>query len=72
MMAKKGGKPKGAKGGKNKQVKQEKASVQEARFDAATRQYMFTMLKCSKKTQDGKQILKDVSPNPSRSHSPRR
>lgn len=46
---------------KSAQVKQESAAKQEQRFDAATRQFMFTMTRVSKKAPTGKDILKDVS-----------
>ena len=43
------------------QVKQESAAKQEQRFDASTRQFMFTMTKVSKKAPSGKDIFRDVS-----------
>ena len=59
---KKGGKPKGGTAtGRKPQQKQEAKQKQEQRFDAVTRQYMFTMLKVTKKAPGGKEILKDVS-----------
>jgi energy-dependent translational throttle protein EttA len=43
------------------QVPQEKQSVKDARFDAATRQFMFTMVGLSKTLPDkSKQILKGI------------
>ena len=43
------------------QVPQEKQSVKDARFDAATRQFMFTMMGLSKMLPDkSKQILKNI------------
>mmetsp|Transcript_4771 Transcript_4771/g.7255 ORF Transcript_4771/g.7255 Transcript_4771/m.7255 type:complete len:648 (-) Transcript_4771:1398-3341(-) len=59
-------KRKGGGGGKQQsrgqQPQQEKASVREARFDAATRQYMFTMLGLSKILPDkSKTILKNIN-----------
>ena len=43
------------------QVPQEKQSVKDARFDAATRQFMFTMVGLSKTLPDkSKQILKNI------------
>ena len=44
------------------QPKQEKASVQEARFDAATRQFMFTLVGLTKTLPDkSKDILKNIN-----------
>ena len=44
------------------QPKQEKASVKEARFDAATRQFMFTLVGLSKTLPDkSKDILKNIN-----------
>ena len=44
------------------QPKQEKASVKEARFDAATRQFMFTLVGLSKTLPDkSKEILKNIN-----------
>ena len=49
-----------AKGGG--QPQQEKASVQEARFDAATRQFMFTLVGLTKTLPDkSKDILKNIN-----------
>jgi len=63
VMGKKGGKPKGAKGGGKKgQGQQEKASVREARFDAATKQFMYTIIGLSKTLPDGsRQLLKNIN-----------
>ena len=50
-----GGKPRG------QQQKQEKQSVQDQRFDAATRQFMFTMVGLTKMLPDkSKNILKNI------------
>eukprot|EP00574_Skeletonema_japonicum_P004651 CAMPEP_0201723544 /NCGR_PEP_ID=MMETSP0593-20130828/7572_1 /ASSEMBLY_ACC=CAM_ASM_000672 /TAXON_ID=267983 /ORGANISM="Skeletonema japonicum, Strain CCMP2506" /LENGTH=641 /DNA_ID=CAMNT_0048214673 /DNA_START=41 /DNA_END=1966 /DNA_ORIENTATION=+ len=47
---------------KKGQQKQEKASVKEARFDAATRQFMFTLVGLSKTLPDkSKDILKNIN-----------
>lgn len=44
------------------QPRQEKASVQEARFDAATRQFMFTLVGLTKTLPDkSKDILKNIN-----------
>ena len=44
------------------QPKQEKASVKEARFDAATRQFMFTLVGLTKTLPDkSKDILKNIN-----------
>eukprot|EP00986_Skeletonema_menzelii_P001053 scaffold284_cov133-Skeletonema_menzelii.AAC.14 len=44
------------------QQKQEKASVKEARFDAATRQFMFTLVELTKTLPDkSKDILKNIN-----------
>ncbi len=55
----------GGGGGYNKsrgQQPQEKKSVQEARFDAATRQFMFTMVGLTKTLSDkSKTILKNIN-----------
>jgi ABC-type polysaccharide/polyol phosphate transport system ATPase subunit len=57
---------KGAGGGggtkpRGQQQKQEKQSVKEARFDAATRQFIFTMVGLSKILPDkSKEILKNI------------
>ena len=51
-----GGKPRG------QQQRQEKQSVQEQRFDAATRQFMFTMVGLTKMLPDkSKNILKNIN-----------
>ena len=56
---KKGGS--GGYGGSKGQVPQEKQSVKDARFDAATRQFMFTMVGLSKTLPDkSKTILKNI------------
>jgi len=61
LMAKKGkGKGGYSPPGRKGQVEQESKAKQEQRFDAATRQFMFTMTKVSKKAPSGKDILKDV------------
>lgn len=62
---KKGGSPgpnyKKTSGG-GQQQKQEKASVKEARFDAATRQFMFTLVGLTKTLPDkSKDILKNIN-----------
>jgi ABC-type multidrug transport system fused ATPase/permease subunit len=45
-----------------KQPQQEKASVKEARFDAATRQFMFTLVGLTKTLPDkSKDILKNIN-----------
>ena len=45
-----------------KQQQQEKASVKEARFDAATRQFMFTLVGLTKTLPDkSKDILKNIN-----------
>lgn len=55
----KGGGGGGKKGGQQKP--QEKKAVQEARFDAQTRQFMFTMVGLTKTLPDkSKTILKDI------------
>ena len=41
------------------QPKQEKKKVQEERFDAATRQYMFTLAGLTKKTPDAQRTILD-------------
>ena len=57
----KGGKSSGAKP-RGQQQKQEKQSVKDARFDAATRQFMFTMVGLSKTLPDkSKEILKNIN-----------
>jgi len=62
-----GGGGKGGKGGKGgqgrrQQVPQEKQSVQNDRFDAMTRQFMFTMVKLDKVLPDkSKTILKNIN-----------
>lgn len=64
-----GKKKKGGGGGggnyktnRGQQPQQEKASVKEARFDAATRQFMFTMVKLSKILPDkSKKILNNIN-----------
>ena len=63
---KKGGTPgpnyKKTSGGGGQQQKQEKASVKEARFDAATRQFMFTLVGLTKTLPDkSKDILKNIN-----------
>mmetsp|Transcript_23954 Transcript_23954/g.42857 ORF Transcript_23954/g.42857 Transcript_23954/m.42857 type:complete len:650 (-) Transcript_23954:64-2013(-) len=61
---KKGGTPGPSYKAKNGggQPKQEKASVKEARFDAATRQFMFTLVGLSKTLPDkSKEILKNIN-----------
>ena len=51
-----GGKPRG------QQQRQEKQSVQDQRFDAATRQFMFTMVGLTKMLPDkSKNILKNIN-----------
>ncbi|CAB9496079.1 ATP-binding protein ChvD (Fragment) [Seminavis robusta] len=58
-----GGKGGGGKGGGGKgQPRQEKQSVQDQRFDAATRQFMFTMVGLTKMLPDkSKNILKNIN-----------
>lgn len=59
-----GGGGAGGKGGKSRgqQPQQEKQSVKEARFDAQTRQFMFTMVGLSKVLPDkSKTILKNIN-----------
>ena len=52
----------GGYGGGGGQQQQEKASVQEQRFDAATRQFMFTIMGLSKTLPDkSKTLLKDIN-----------
>lgn len=52
----------GKKGGSRQQAPQEKQSVREARFDAATRQFMFTMVGLSKILPDkSKTLLKNIN-----------
>ena len=46
-------------GGKKQQVPQEKKKDREERFDAATRQYMFTLAGLTKKTPDGSRTILD-------------
>jgi len=49
-------------GARGQQPQQEKKSVQDARLDAATRQFMFTMLNLSKVLPDkSKTILKNIN-----------
>ena len=51
----------GGGGSKQQQPQQEKQSVKDARFDALTRQFMFTMVGLSKTLPDkSKQILKNI------------
>jgi len=51
-----------APGAKRNQAPQEKASVKEARFDAATRQFMFTLVGLSKTLPDkSKEILNNIN-----------
>ena len=58
----KGGGGGGGYGGGGGQQQQEKASVQEQRFDAATRQFMFTIMGLSKTLPDkSKTLLKDIN-----------
>jgi len=68
VLGKKGGKPKGAKSGggapkgKKGQGQQEKAAVREARFDAATKSFMYTIIGLSKTLPDGsRQLLKNIN-----------
>ena len=62
-----GKKPKDVKSGKpgtgrKGQGQQEKASVREARFDAATKQFMYTIVGLSKTLPDGsRQLLKNIN-----------
>ena len=57
-----GGGGKGGYGGGKGQPQQEKQSVKDARFDAATRQFMFTMVGLSKTLPDkSKTILKNIN-----------
>ncbi len=59
---KKGGGGGGAYGGGRGQQQQEKQSVKDARFDAATRQFMFTMVGLTKTLPDkSKTILKNIN-----------
>ena len=61
---KKGGKPKGAKGGKAKGQprQQETKARQEERFDAQTKQFIFSILGLSKTIPDGSRtLLKDIN-----------
>ena len=59
---KKGGGGGGGYGGGKGQPQQEKQSVKDARFDAATRQFMFTMVGLSKTLPDkSKTILKNIN-----------
>ena len=61
---KKGGKPKGAKGGKSKGQprQQETKARQEERFDAQTKQFIFSILGLSKTIPDGSRtLLKDIN-----------
>lgn len=59
---KKGGGGGGYNTNRGQQPKQEKQSVKDARFDAATRQFMFTMVGLSKTLPDkSKQILKNIN-----------
>jgi len=54
--------PKGGGGGNRNPQQQEKASVKEARFDAATRQFMFSIVNLSKILPDkSKEILKNIN-----------
>jgi len=56
-----GGKKGGGKKGGGQQPRQEKQAVQDQRFDAATRQFMFTMVGLTKMLPDkSKQILKNI------------
>lgn len=58
----KGGGGGGKRGGSARQPAQEKQSVQNQRFDAMTRQFMFTMVGLTKILPDsGKTILKDIN-----------
>jgi ABC-type uncharacterized transport system fused permease/ATPase subunit len=52
---------KSSKGRKQQQKVQESTAKQQQRFDAATRQFMFTMTKVSKRAPSGKELLKEVS-----------
>lgn len=62
FLAKKKKKGGGGYGGGRGQQQQEKQSVKEARFDAATRQFMFTMVGLSKTLPDkSKTILKNIN-----------
>lgn len=57
----KGGGGGGGRGGGGQQPRQEKKAVQEQRFDAATRQFMFTLSGLSKMLPDkSKKILDDI------------
>lgn len=52
----------GGGGGGGQQPRQEKQAVQEQRFDAATRQFMFTLSRLSKMLPDkSKKILDDIN-----------
>lgn len=62
FLAKKKKKGGGGYGGGRGQQQQEKQSVKDARFDAATRQFMFTMVGLSKTLPDkSKTILKNIN-----------
>ena len=63
MLAKKGGKPKGAKAkGRTGQGQQEKKSVKDQRFAEQTKSFIFTILGLSKVLPDGsRQLLKDIN-----------